>query len=96
MLILAPPYPSEKFQKEKQPFISENRIFLDKWEAEYLSTYVNDGPVCIVCEANVEHKEDNVRWHYKTQQKDKHKDLAMTQRHQKVKDDEMKRHYIYY
>lgn len=61
MLFLALCYPSQKCQKEK----AENRTFLDRWEAEYLFTYVKDTLVCHVCGATVAiTKEYNIRRHY--------------------------------
>lgn len=72
---------------------AENRSFLDKWEAEYLFTYVKDKPVCLVCGVNVAvSKEYNIRRHYETKHHDKYKDLDMTQRSQKV--EEMKRSLV--
>uniref|UniRef100_A0A8C7ISN8 SPIN-DOC-like zinc-finger domain-containing protein n=1 Tax=Oncorhynchus kisutch TaxID=8019 RepID=A0A8C7ISN8_ONCKI len=66
---------------------AENRSFLDKWEAEYLFTYVKDKPVCLVCGVNVAvSKEYNIRRHYETKHHDKYKDLDMTQRSQKVEE----------
>nr|XP_046210501.1 general transcription factor II-I repeat domain-containing protein 2-like [Oncorhynchus gorbuscha] len=72
---------------------AENRSFLDKWEAEYLFTYVKDKPVCLVCGVNVAvSKVYNIRRHYETKHHDKYKDLDMTQRSQKV--EEMKRSLV--
>ena len=69
---------------------AENRTFLDRWETEYLFTYVKDTPVCLVCGANVSvTKEYNIRRHYETKHQDKYKDLDTAQRSQKVM--EMKR-----
>ena len=58
---------------------AENRTFLDRWETEYLFTYVKDRPVCLVCGANVSvTKEYNIRRHYETKHQDKYKDLDTT------------------
>ena len=58
---------------------AENRTFLDRWETEYLFTYVKDRPVCLVCGANVlVTKEYNIRRHYETKHQDKYKDLDTT------------------
>ena len=68
----------------------ENRTFLDRWETDYLFTYVKEKPVCLVCGANVSIiKEYNIRRHYETKHEDKYNDLDMTQRSQKV--EEMKK-----
>lgn len=62
---------------------AENRSFLDRWEAEYLFTYVKDRPVCLLCGANVTiTQEYNIRRHYEMKNQDK--DLDMTQIRQKV------------
>lgn len=72
---------------------AENRSFLDRWEAEYLFTYVKDRPVCLVSGATVAiTKEYNIRRHYEMKHHDKYKDLEMTQRRQKV--EEMKRSLV--
>ena len=78
--------PIPKMAKRK----AENS-FLDRWEAEYLFTYVKDRPVCLVCGANVAiTKEYNIRRHYEMKHHDK--DMDMTQRRQKV--EEMKRSLV--
>lgn len=60
---------------------AENRNFLDKWEAEYIFTYIKDRPVCLVCGANVAiTKEHNIRRHYETKHQEKYKVPDMTQR----------------
>ena len=67
--------------------MGENRTFLDRWETDYLFTYVKDKPVCLVCGANVSIiKEYNIRRHYETKHQDKYKDLDMTQRSQEVEE----------
>ncbi|CAI5691491.1 unnamed protein product [Oreochromis niloticus] len=72
---------------------NENRSFLDRWETEYLFTYVKDRPVCLVCGAHVAiTKEYNIRRHYETKHQEKYKDLDMTQRRQKA--EEMKRSIV--
>jgi len=81
--------PLPKMAKRKR----ENRSFLDRWETEYLFTYVKDRPVCLVCGANVAiTKEYNIRRHCETKHHDKYKDLDMTQRRQKI--EEMKRSLV--
>lgn len=71
---------------------ADNRNFLDRWETEYLFTYVKDRPVCLICGVNVAiTKEYNIRRH-ETKHHDKYKDLDMTQRSQKV--EEMKRSLV--
>ena len=66
---------------------AENRSFLDRWEAEYLFTYVKDRTICLVCGANVAiTKEYNIRRHYETKHHDKYKAMDLTQRRQKVEE----------
>uniref|UniRef100_A0A3P9DNK1 SPIN-DOC-like zinc-finger domain-containing protein n=1 Tax=Maylandia zebra TaxID=106582 RepID=A0A3P9DNK1_9CICH len=80
---------SPKMAKTK----NENRSFLDRWETEYLFTYVKDRPVCLVCGAHVAlTKEYNIRRHYETKHQEKYKDLDMTQRRRKA--EEMKRSFV--
>ncbi|XP_028663975.1 general transcription factor II-I repeat domain-containing protein 2-like [Erpetoichthys calabaricus] len=65
----------------------ENRTFRDRWETEYMFTYLKDRPVCLVCGANVSvPKEYNLRRHYETKHQDMYKDLDTTQRSQKVEE----------
>lgn len=71
LLILAPRYPSEKWRKERQ---KKKRIFLDKWEAEYLFTYVRQ--TCLFY---------TYRRH-ETKHQDKYKDMDMTERSKKVEE----------
>lgn len=68
-----------------------DRSFLDRWEAEYLFTYVHTYTLfTYLCGANVAiSKERNIRRHHETKHQDKHKDLEVTQGCQKA--EEMKR-----
>ncbi|XP_026025096.1 general transcription factor II-I repeat domain-containing protein 2-like [Astatotilapia calliptera] len=70
---------------------NENRSFLDRWETEYLFTYVKERPVCLACGAHVAlTKEYNIRRHYETKHQEKYKDMIQRCR----KAEEMKRSFV--
>ena len=88
MLSIRIPVPTQNDEKK-----NKKRAFLERSQAEYLFTYVEDRPVCLVFGANVAiTKEYNIRRRYKTKHQDKYKNLKMTQNCQKV--EEMKRNLV--
>ncbi|GAA6217531.1 general transcription factor II-I repeat domain-containing protein 2-like, partial [Lates japonicus] len=67
----------------KRKVDSENRIFQNRWEAEYMFTDI----VCLICGANVAViKEFNLRRHYETKHQDNLKDLNAEQKIKKVEE----------
>ena len=57
----------EKEKMAKRKVDIENRVFQERWEAEYMFTDMKGKPICLVCGADVAvTKEYKLRRHYET------------------------------